>query len=217
MKFTGNGIDAFLQKVTDDGGTPPTPAAITNLTNAKPAIVTVDDIGDIVTGNLVQVAGTGRIEVDGKTFKVGSITTDSFPLEGSDLSGAPAPLTVGTVTPLSTDDMLQACFRQFERTVEAADAIDVTTFCGTESLAGTPTPGTISFEAFMDFDQAWQDEWRAGLKDGVRRILQLNMPQSGPSIIYTITPSGLTESFEVGEASTFDGEAVLNEEPLIIR
>lgn len=217
MKFTGNGIDAFLQKLT--GATPPSPVAITELTNAKPAVATVDagDIGDFTEGQLVTVSGTGQSDVDGRTFIVGPIATDSFPLNGSDLSGAPGPIDTGSLAPMATGDMLKACFRQFERTVEAADAIDVTTFCGAESLAGTPTPGTISFEAFMDFDQAWQDEWRAGLKDGQRRILELQMPNNGPSIIYTVTPSGLTETFEVGEASTFDGEGVLNEEPLIVR
>ncbi|WP_042778035.1 hypothetical protein [Sinorhizobium fredii] len=215
-KFTAQGTEVYLQKFV-----PPAPSGynVTNITNAKPAVVTVSatDFTHFSDGQLVTMSGTGTA-LDGVTYIISDVGSpaDTFALQGSDLFGNAGVVGVGKATPLATGDLLRFCLSSWEWEVEAADAIDVTTFCGSESLAGTPQPGTISLEGFTDFDVAAQDEWRNAVFDGQRRVMHIELPGDRGDIVMTVTPSGYTLTLETNEAVSFAGEAVVNEVPLFI-
>lgn len=216
-KFTPNGTDVYLQKITSP---PAVAVAVVAITNAAPAVVTVDvaDIGDFADGDFVTMLGTNS-NLDNTTFRISEVGTPAgaFTLDGSDLSGLAAPIAnTGTATPIPDGDWLRFCLRQYTLEQEAADAIDVSTFCGAESLAGTPTPGTITVEGFMDGTVEALDEWRRGIKDGLPRALKITPPEKSGygDITMTITPSGRTETWEVNEGVSFEGTAVINTDPV---
>ncbi|MDW9823506.1 hypothetical protein [Sinorhizobium meliloti] len=215
-KFTAQGTEVYLQKIASPA---PVGYAVTGVTNAKPAVVTIasTDITNFTDGQLVTMSGTGSA-LDGKTFPIAAVGTpaNSFTLVGSDLSGNATPVTAGKATPIAPADLLRFCLASWEWEVEAADAIDVTTFCGSESLAGTPQPGNISIEGFTDFDVAAQTEWRNAVFDGQRRVMEIVLPGDRGEIVLPVTISGYTMTMETNEAVSFSGEAVVNEVPLFI-
>lgn len=219
-KFTPNGTTVRLQKVI----TPPTAAVnLVTLSNAKPAIATVatGDIAKFTNGNFVTIAGTGTA-VDGMAFRLSSVGTpaNSFTLDGSDLSALAAPVSAkGTATPITAAEWLTFCLSKYELSQDAADAIDVSTWCGAESLAGTPQPGEITVGSFMDGSVEAFDEWRKGIKDGISRALHIHpLSKSGyADITMMITPSGRTETWEVNEGVSFEGTAVLNTDAVYVK
>lgn len=215
-KFTAQGTEVYLQKLTTPA---PLGYAVTGVSNTKPAVVTVSetDIANFEDGQLITMSGTSSA-LDGKTFPASSVgePADTFTLDGSDLSGNTTAITTGKATPVSAADLLRFCLSSWEWEVEAADAIDVTTFCGSESLAGTPQPGNISIEGFTDMDVAAQTEWRNAVFDGQRRVMEIVLPGDRGEIIMPVTISGYTLTMETNEAVAFSGGAVVNEVPLFI-
>lgn len=216
MKFTGSGIKAYIERLPPSGG-PATPIGATAISKAAPAVVTVatGDAASLLAGDYIKVIDSGWPELDGKSFSVGTITADSFPLLGSDTtdaSGTISPAT--TLTAIQDADLLLFCLTQVQRSVEAADAIDVSTFCGPESLAGTPTPGTLSVEGFVNYDEDAYLEWIQAMKDGQQRTFVLELPTSvGGVVIYDIVVSGFEETFQLDDACAFTGEAVIKSDP----
>jgi hypothetical protein len=213
-KFTAQGTEVFLQSLSS--GSSPLSVAVLGVSNTAPAVVTINaaDASNFATGNLVTMEGTGS-SIDGKTYEIGAVddTAGTFELVGTDLTGNTTTIVSGKATPINASDLLRFCLSSWEWEVEAADAIDVTTFCGSESLAGTPLPGTISIEGFTDFDVAAQTEWRNAVFDGQRRVMQIVLPGDRGEIIMTVTISGYTLTMETNEAVSFAGEAVVNEVP----
>ena len=217
MKFTPNGTECYLQRIDV---TPGTPIDVVSVTNAKPAVVTVA-VGDITTfanNDIITVTGTGSPALDGKSFMIASVGTpaNTFILVGSDNSSATAASTTGEVVEVAADDWLRFCLSNYEYAVAAADAIDVSTFCGTESLAGTPLPGDITIQGFIDYDIEAYREWLAAVKDGQRRLLHVVLPNTIGDILAPITVTGITETLGVNEAAAFEGTAVLNDWPTYV-
>jgi hypothetical protein len=194
---------------------------VMSLTNAKPVVVTVGtaDIAYFVNGDVVIVEGTDT-ELDGRAFIADSVGSpaNTVTLRGADLSMNTTVVTKGTLQPVPNVDFDKFCLSNMEYEKAAADPIDVSTFCGTESLAGTPEPGTLSIEAFIDYKVAAYNEWREAVDDGRRRVWKVMIPAQGGGgmILYVLTPSGYTETFAIGEGASFSGEAVVNEKPLYL-
>lgn len=195
---------------------------IVSLSNEFPAVLEVaaGDVAAFGEGQLVRIDGTGT-DADGGLFVV-ALDAGAILLEGLDLSQeAEAVANAGTATPIPPADMLKFCLSEYEREIAAADPIDVSTFCGAESLAGDPTPGTITIGGYQDYGVAAYNEWRKAIKDGVPRAFHIILPPKaksgkvtpGGDILMTITPTGLTESWALGEAASFTGEAVVNDDP----
>jgi hypothetical protein len=134
-------------------------------------------------------------------------------LLGSDTTGETFAPGGGTMTMIPGETF---CLSSFERQVPAAETIDVTTFCGAESLAGQASPGNIKIKGYIDYESNAYNEWRNAVADGERRWLRIILPKNIGTILMQITPSGLTETFEVNAAAAFEGEAVINQEPLYI-
>lgn len=187
--------------------------AILAATNTKPVVVTVDDASGLEAGELITISGTDT-SLDGRAFIADMIAGDQVTLRGSDLSTNSSIVSAGSLTGVPASDMLRFCLSSYERAVEAADAIDVSTFCGTESLAGQPLPGNVSIEGYIDYSVAAYNEWLKGVVDGQQRVFHIVLPKGIGDIVMTLTPSGITETFEVNEAAAFSAEAVINQQPV---
>lgn len=228
--FTLTGVDlSALTDPVDGSGITVTPQQgsapavnIMSLTNANPVVVTVAtaDITWFANGEVVIIDGTDT-ELDGRAFVATSVGTpaNTFTLRGADLSMNSTTITnKGTAQAVKDEDFDKFCLSSMEYEKAAADPIDVSTFCGTESLAGTPEPGTLSIEGFIDFKVAAYNEWREAVDDGRRRVWKVVIPQQGGggTILFVLTPSGYTETFAVGDGASFSAEAVVNEKPLYL-
>lgn len=198
------------------------PVNIISMSNTKPVlmIVALADVGWFSDGDVVQIAGTNT-SLDGRAFFADNVgtPTNTITLRGADLTKNQSFVTGGTATPLDADDFYRWCLSSHEYERAAADAIDVSTFCGPESLAGVSQPGTITIEAPTDFDIDAYNEWRDAVTDGQRRLWLLKIPRKDGTfreLVYVITPSGLTETMDLNDAVRFTGTAVVNEEPLYL-
>mgnify|MGYP006935484015 CR=1 FL=1 len=99
------GVNADNQTLYDTSRTEPGPTGevnVTNVTNANPGIVTIDDPGDFRKGDAVTISGVeGPALVNGVTVFRGDTgaTTFSLGIDTSDTSVYPAYTGGGTVTP----------------------------------------------------------------------------------------------------------------------
>lgn len=228
--FTLTGVDlSALTDPVDGSGITVTPQQgsapavnIMSMTNANPVVMTVAALDAVwfTNGEVVVIDGTDT-ELDGRAFIATSVGTpaNTVTLRGADLSMNNTTITnKGTAQPVTMEDFDKFCLSSMEYEKAAADPIDVSTFCGTESLAGTPEPGTLSIEGFIDFKVAAYNEWREAVDDGRRRVWKVVIPQQGGggTILFVLTPSGYTETFAVGDGASFSAEAVVNEKPLYL-
>lgn len=220
--FSSKGLKVYISK--GDTGTPAA-VTLTSVTNAKPAVVTVGtaDISKFKAGDLVKVAGTGIAALDGQIFPAGAIddTAFTFPLVGSDASGASAPSTTGTVTNIEAE-MLEFCVATLEYAQTPGQAISVGTTCDPSAqIAGEPQAGTLSVTGFTDFLSSGYMEFLKAIKDGKERVLQVEYPDAayppdGATMIYpSVTASAYTETIGVGQAVGFTGEFTLGTNPVL--
>lgn len=220
--FSSKGLKVYLSKA--DSGTPAA-VTLTNVTNAKPAVVTVGsaDISKFNPGDLVKMAGTGIAALDGAIFPVGAVddVAFTFPLVGSDASGATAASTTGTVTNIEAE-MLEFCVATMEYAQTPGQAISVGTTCDPSAqIAGEPQAGTLSVTGFTDLLSPGYMEFLKAVQDGKERVLQVEYPDAayppdGATVIYpSVTASGYTNSIGVGQAVSFTGEFTLGTNPVL--
>lgn len=218
--FSTKGMTVWLQKLS--GGTP-SPVTITNVTNAKPAKVTVGaaDITKFTDGNTVKMAGTGIAALDNHFFVVSALddATDTFTLLGSDASGATAPSTTGTVTDY-TAELVEFCVAGLDRQQQPAAAISVGTTCDpTAQIAGDPQAGTLAVNGFVDYQKPGFLEFMQAVDDGKPRVLVVDLPPAatnsgnGQIIFPEVTATGFSETFNVGAAAAWTGEFTLGTRP----
>lgn len=220
--FSSKGLKVYIS----EGGTgAPSPVTITNVTNARPAVVTVGaaDISKFNPGDLVMMAGTGIAALDGALFPVGTVddTANTFPLIGSDASAATAASTTGTVTNYEAS-MLEFCVATMEYSQTPGQAISVGTTCDPSAqLAAEPQAGSLSITGFTDLLSPGYLEFLKAVKDQQPRIIEVEYPPAanppnGASVIYpSATASGYTNSIGVGQAVSFTGEFTLGTDPVL--
>lgn len=220
--FSSKGLKVYISKA-DSGA--PAAVVITNVTNAKPAVVTVGaaDIAQFEAGDLVRMAGTGIAALDGQIFPVGAVddVAFTFPLTGSDASGATAPSTTGTVSNIE-GDMLEFCVATMEYAQTPGQAISVGTTCDPSAqIAGEPQAGTLSITGFTDLLSPGYLEFLRAVSDGQERVIEVAYPPAayppnGATVIYpSVTASGYTNSIGVGQAVSFTGEFTLGTNPVL--
>lgn len=220
--FSSKGLKVYISK--GSAGTP-VATVLTNVTNAKPAVVTVGsaDIANFTAGDLVQINGTGIATLDGGYFPVGAVddVAFTFPLVGSDASSAPAASTTGTVSNYEAN-MLEFCVATMEYAQTPGQAITVGTTCDPSAqIAGEPQAGGLSITGFTDLLSPGYLEFLQAVKDGQPRVIEVQYPPAanppnGASVIYpSATASGYTNSIGVGQAVAFTGEFTLGTNPVL--
>ena len=122
---------------------------ITAITKASPAVVSSTAHG-YSNGDYVLISAQGMYQVNYRVFRVASVATDSFALEGEDstnygtfVSGTAQKITFGTS--LATLTSINASGGDF-------DFIDTTTIHDNikTQVPGLPNPSTYTFESFWD-------------------------------------------------------------------
>jgi len=218
--FSTKGMTVWLQKL---GTGAPAVVTVTQITNSKPAVVTVGatDIAKFVDGNTVKVAGTGVAALDNHFFVVSALddTDNTFALMGSDASSATAVITTGTVANY-TGDMVEFCVAGLDRQQQPAAAISVGTTCDPSAqIAGEPEAGTLAVNGFVDYQKEGFLEFMRAVDDGATRVLIVDLPPSattsgnGQIIFPEVTATGFSETFNVGAAATWTGEFTLGTRP----
>ena len=114
--------------------------AISNITNANPAVVTATAHG-FVTGNLISIADvTGMTEVNGNSYIITVLTPDTFELNGVDSSSYGIYSSGGTASRQNGATTIGDGFGDFDKTYTyVVTAVDAS---GSESLASAETSVT---------------------------------------------------------------------------
>lgn len=218
--FSTKGMTVWLQKLSGGSASPVT---VTQITNAKPAVVTVgaSDITKFKNGDTLMVAGTGVPALDGHYFPVTALDdiANTFTLLGSDASGATAVITTGTVTNIE-GDLVEFCVAGLDRQQTPAAAISVGTTCDPSAqIAGDPQAGTLSVNGFVDYEKPGFLEFMKAVDDGKTRVLVVKLPESatasgeGEIIFPQVTATGFSETFNVNAAASWTGEFTLGVRP----
>lgn len=154
-------------------GVAPTAHAITAVSIAAPAVVTVASATGLAVGDIVVPKDTGFKSIDGFPFRVAVVATNDITLEDSDTTDE-----TGTVTEGSLDEyaLVELCVANFTTDQPAGTVLDVTTMCDVarRTLSGLPGQGTWTANGFHDgADNAQQiarDAYRSG-DDQVFRLI----------------------------------------------
>lgn len=110
---------------------------ITYISNSNPAIVTAIAHG-FSTGNTITISGVvGMTEVNGNSYKITVLTSDTFELQATDSSGYGVYSSGGSATRNNAATTIGSGFGDFEKTYTyVITAVDEN---GTESLPSSPT------------------------------------------------------------------------------
>jgi len=176
-------------------------AAADEISNAKPAVVTVAATTGIAVGDIITPLATGWPELDGKTFIVANLVADtSFELQGSDTTGQAAPLVLAAgPLPAVTFDVLdeafsleQLCLSSIGINPETASPVSVGTFCDpTATVPGIEAgAGTLDLGFFLDKDSVGYAALLKAEADGNVHTFKIDFPNNG-SLIMRGTVSGL--------------------------
>ena len=204
MKVTTRGLEIRLQQLSK-----PAPAdAVTNITNANPPVVTPASIANYAAGDIVMVDKTGFDEIDGMYFPISNVTGTTFELDCADTSAQAAAATTGVLKVYkfqgAATNMAKWCLTSYSYDQPAAETVDLSTFCGTESASGQPQPATYSIAGIVDECEEGQAEMMAALRDGKDRLMMIKKPTEPPAYIFqTVDVGNYSESFEMNAAVTF--------------
>lgn len=191
-------------KVYFDTGGADTPIAITAITAAAPAVITVDgaDIGSFVVGGVVGIDGTGFASVDGKSFFIDAVGATTVTLRGSDTSGEAG--TIGEDAEATVHSQQEICFSSLTTSSPPATDIDVTTICDDQkkTLSGLPQPGTVQFEGFYDSVDAGYLAMVELFESGEETLVAIRF-SDGSEIDLPVIVDSMSESIGVDQAVTY--------------
>jgi hypothetical protein len=206
--------------LTDADVAAPTPAAITGVTSANPAVVSMTTLpAGLVNGDLVLLDGTGNPDIDGKYFTASSVGTpaNSFTLVGMDTTGDTA-MTAGTaaVYNLGGDDpeFLKACQSTITLNGQEPDSVDLSDMCDAMTKLGDPKPPTVSFTGFVNSeDEGFKNMIQASLESPKSdRLLMLLFPD-GEYIVGPAEVGAISVSAARGQGLSYSGTATYTEVP----
>ena len=156
---------------------------ITAITKADPGVVSAAAHG-YTAGDYVYLSISGMFQLDGKVVRVGTVTTDTFQLEGVDStdfdtfsSGTAKRLVFGTS--ITTATSMSASGGDF-------DFIDTTTI---HDLIKSQTPGTAnplsySFDNIWDASDAGQIAMKTASDAQAKRAMKITFGSGGPIMVF---------------------------------
>ncbi len=192
-----------------------TPSALTPtaITAAKPAVVSVAAVTDMVAGDVVTLTDTGFVELDGKSWIVGTVddTGHTFELLGSDTTGSTA--TLGTTPKAShylASDMVCLCLSSLTFNADEAGVISTATYCSPSSSvpSAVVAAGSLSFGGYVDIASVDYAELLLAAEDGIERVVRIMLPGNG-YLIAPVTFSSIAWDLPLDGAISYTGSAVL--------
>ena len=207
------GLAIYLHK----GGVAPVELVPTAISSAKPAVVTVAATTGVTAGDVVKMETTGFKELDGKTFVVGTVTSTTLELLGSDTTA-----TTGTIggSPkahvYAAKDQIKLCLSSIDFSTEAGGSVSVGTFCDPSASIATPatTAGTVTMNGYIDKADLGYDELLKAVEDGVARMLEIVLPQSQGYIVAPVTLSSIGWQTPLEGAIGFTASGTLGSKPV---
>lgn len=167
-----------------DAGTLGTPVVATAITAANPPVATKTThglvAGDVADISSITQSGWDTAGIEGFTFPVKKLTTDTFSPIGADSTGL-TPATDGTFTPHNFVALCEA--KTFQGFDGQATEIDVTTLCSAakEYRLGLQDFGSFSFDMNLVPNDAAQLVLEAAKADMAARWFRLYVPDgTGP-------------------------------------
>lgn len=172
-------------------------ADITSISNAKPALVTLDAADPAIANGDLAFTNDVNAALDGKMFVVDNIAAAAFDLVGSDLTGEGAPITVfpadNAITTISADDMVLLCLSQMEFGADTVNQISVATYCDpAASVPGLATPGTITLGGYAEVDDEGVAEVQKAADDQQPRYFLVILPGDNGYIVGEISLAGFS-------------------------
>jgi len=198
------------------GAAAPVNLTPTAISKARPAVVTVADVGTIKAGDLAMPVGTGFAELDGKIFVVGTPGVGTFPLMGSDTTGSTG--TLGGTPKIEVDgdaNLVCECFSEFSINRDAPEAIEAGTFCDpTLTVASAVAPaGTFEFTGNVNKDDPGYAELLKAEEDGLQREMKVTFPQGNGYVVAPITVTLVSWAFALDTSVQFTGAGTFNSKP----
>lgn len=196
-KINVKGLSIYLYKIGSTA-TPTTPVTVTPTTISTGKVVTVTTASTtgLVDGQPITMTNTGYDEIDGKTFIVSNLIADtSFVLVGADTTGTSTAAIGVSPAPLGTAqidaDRVKLCLSSIDIAAPSVNPIDVSTFCGEDSIPGRATPGQITLGGYVEKDSNAFDELVLADTDGAERIFVINLANNNGWFLGGITLAGL--------------------------
>ena len=188
----------------------------TAISKAKPAIVTVADVGALAVGDMAAPVGTGFPTLDGKLFVVGELGTGTFELMGSDTTNDTGSLgTSPKINVNGSGDMVCECFSEFSINRDAPEAIEAGTFCDpTLTVASAVAPaGTFEFTGNVNKDDPGYAELLKAEEDGLQREMRVTFPQGNGYVVAPVTVTLVSWAFALDTSVQFTGAGTFNSKP----
>jgi len=207
------GLAIYLHK----GGVAPVDLTPTAITSAKPAVVTVAATTGITAGDVVKMETTGFKELDGKTFVVGTVTSTTFELTGSDTTATTGALGANPKAHVyAAKDQIKLCLASIDFSTEAGGSVSVGTFCDPSASIATPatSAGTVTMTGYIDKADLGYDELLKAVDDGVARMLEIVLPQTQGYIVAPVTLSSIGWTTPLEGAIGFTASGTLGSKPI---
>ncbi len=222
---SSKGIVISITKPTDLVGsyTAIEKAKITSISNANPAVITFDaSATGYKEGDIVSFAGTGKPELDGKSFVLGTVdsTTHTAVLLGANLSKLSNPIATtdlgaaAAAHVFAATDEITLCLSSLGISVDTPGTVSVATYCDpTASLpASVSQAGTLSMGGYIDITDPGYALLLDAEIDGKTRILKIKLPDNG-FIVVPVTVSNVAFSLPIDGAVGFTANAVMGSKP----
>jgi hypothetical protein len=174
-------------------------AAISEVSNEKPAVVSLLAADSALTnGDIAYTTGVSSV-LDGKLYTIGNIATTDFDLIGSDASSLAAPISgitaADAITVIAASDMVRLCLSQMEFGADTVNNISVATFCDPSAqIPGLATPGTITLGGYAEVDDPGLEEIIKAADDQQPRFFQVVLPGDNGYIVGEVALAGFSMS-----------------------
>lgn len=190
---------------------PDAPAAATGLlrsvSKSQPAVAIFDDVSKLRSGAAVYLIGTGFAAIDGQSWVVQNIDTEtkSAELANSNTSAETGEFNTNAAWVLRA--YIDVCAVSYQVNQNTAAEIDTTTLCddAKTSLVGFSDPGTLTFDFFIDPTDSDYQALRDAQTDGEVRMFEIvyrnKAVRTLPVIVQAINESGGVDQAVQGSAT----------------
>jgi hypothetical protein len=216
--------DAHLY-LTETGAAAPTAGAITSITAANPAVLTLTvPVASAAVGDMVLIDGTGKPELDGYAFRISVVASAgaALTLEGFDgtaMGGAVGAVGTATVYELAEEpgdgDLLHACVATITVAGQAPDSLSLDDMCSSTTVLGTPKPPTFQFTGWVDAEsEGFANLVQASLESPKQeRWLLIDYGTEGGYIFGPVEIGEMSITAGVNAGLAFSGSGVFKEMP----
>lgn len=186
-------------------GIAPVTHAITGVTKATPAVVSVAVATGLTVGDIVVPKNTGFKSIDEFPFRISAVSTLAITLEDSDTSAEPGAAIAGS---LDEYQLVEVCMAGFSTNQPAGSQIDVTTMCDVarRTLTGLPGQGTFSANGFWDAADTVQAIARAAYRSALQQVFRVRFKDnSGAMFRGALNQLNFAAAVDAGVTITMGG------------